>query len=500
MKLPKNIYNWLSISGFILAVNSLVIILVLFLFSLFSNESNTYLGLFIYIVVPIFLVIGLLLIPLGMIIKRRKKEPEGDTAGKWPVLDLNQNFTRKAVLRISIITVVLLIISSIGSYQAFHYSESVEFCGTLCHDVMEPEYVTYQHSAHAQVKCVECHVGEGAGWYVKSKLSGLYQVYSVIFKKYAQPIATPLHNLRPASETCEKCHWPEKFYSQKLRNQRSYLADSSNTEWDISLLMKIGPEHSAMGLSEGIHWHINKDYKIEYAASTKDRENIPWVKLTNLKTGEVKIYMDEENPVDQAALDTMEMRSMDCMDCHNRPSHVYKSAPEFIDQAIIAGKIPGNLPYIKYAAMQALKYQYPSKESAHKAIDSTILAFYKDEQPDIYSKESVRINKVLGAIKTEYDHNVFPYMKADATQYLNHIGHLESQGCFRCHSDRHKTAKGETISKDCEQCHSILAQGVPKVGMKTVPLASTMEFLHPVEIRGAWKTAMCSDCHKVLYE
>jgi nitrate/TMAO reductase-like tetraheme cytochrome c subunit len=499
MKLPKSIYNWISISGFILALNSLIIIAILFIFSLFSKENNTYLGLFTYIVVPAFLVLGLLLIPLGMIIKRRKKQTSDETQGKWPILDLNMKFQRSALIKITVITVVLLILSSIGSYQAFHYSESVEFCGTLCHQVMEPEYVTYQHSAHAQVKCVECHVGEGAGWYVKSKLSGLYQVYSVIFKKYSQPIGTPLHNLRPASETCEKCHWPEKFYSQKLRNQRSYLADSANSEWDISLLMKIGPEHSAMGLSEGIHWHINKDFKIEYVASTKDRENIPWVKLTNLKTGEVKIYMDEENPVDQPALDSLEKRSMDCMDCHNRPSHIYKTAPEYIDQAIIAGKIPVDLPYIKYAAMQALKLQYPTKEAGHKAIDSTVLAFYNDEQPDIYSKESERINKALVAIKAEYDNNVFPYMKADATQYLNHIGHLESQGCFRCHSDRHKTSKGETIKKDCELCHSILAQG-PSGKMTTVPLTSTMEFMHPVEIRNVWKTAMCSDCHKVLYE
>lgn len=499
MKMPKSIYNWISISGFILAINSLVVILILFLFSWFSKESNSYMGLFIYIVVPAFLVLGLLLIPIGMLIKRRKKVVEVESAGKWPVLDMNLKFQRTALIRISIVTVILLIISSVGSYQAFHYTESVEFCGTLCHDVMEPEYVTYQHSAHAKVKCVECHVGEGAGWYVKSKLSGLYQVYSVAFKKYPRPIATPLHDLRPASETCEKCHWPEKFYSQKLRNQRSYLADSSNTEWDISLLMKIGPEQSAHGLSEGIHWHINKDYKIEYAASTRDRENIPWVRLTNVKTGEVKIYMDEENPIEQAALDTLEMRSMDCMDCHNRPSHIYKSAPDYIDLALVAGKIPNDIPYIKYAAMQALKLPYETTMNAHREIYAAVVGFYKDEHPDIYMKEFNRIQKAIKVIQAEYDHNVFPYMKADASQYLNHIGHMESQGCFRCHSDRHKTEKGEVISKTCENCHDILAQGSTQ-DTKTVSLQNTMEFQHPVDIRDAWKTAMCSDCHKVLYE
>ncbi len=456
-------------------------------------------GLFIYIIVPAFMVLGLLLIPIGMLLKRRRKVTEKESTEKWPILDLNNNIQRKAVVRISVITVFLLVVSSFGSYQAFHYTESVEFCGTLCHQVMEPEYVTYQHSAHANVKCVECHVGEGADWYMKSKLSGLYQVYSVTFRKYARPIATPLHNLRPASETCEKCHWPEKFYSQKLRNQRSYLADSANTEWDISLLMKIGPEHSAKGLTEGIHWHINKDYRMDYIAGTRDRESIPWVRLTNLKTGEVKIYMDEDNPIDQAAMDTLEKRSMDCMDCHTRPSHTYKSAPNYIDQAIVSGKIPGNIPWIKMAAMEALKIPYETKENAHVQIYLAMVSWYKDNYPDTYLKEFTRIQKAIKVVQNEYSDNVFPYMKADATQYLDHIGHLESEGCFRCHSDRHKTKTGETISKSCDMCHTILAQG-PSNNMQSVPFNSSMEFQHPVFIRGKEKTALCSDCHKVLYE
>lgn len=456
-------------------------------------------GLFIYIIVPAFMVLGLLLIPFGMLLKRRKKVIIEESTEKWPILDLNNNFQRKALIRISIITVVLLVASSFGSYQAFHYTESVKFCGTLCHQVMEPEYVTYQHSSHANVKCVECHVGEGADWYMKSKLSGLYQVYSVIFKKYARPIATPLHNLRPASETCEKCHWPEKFYSQKLRTQRSYLADSANTEWDISLLMKIGPEHSAKGLTEGIHWHINKDFKMEYIAGTRDREVIPWVKLTNLKTGEVKIFTDEDNPIDQAAMDTLEKRSMDCMDCHTRPSHTYKSAPNFIDQAIVAGKIPADIPWIKMAAMEALKVPYETKEHANVEIYTAMVTYYKDSYPEVYLKEFSRIQKAIKVVQSEYSNNVFPYMKADATQYLDHIGHLESEGCFRCHSGRHKTKTGETISKSCDMCHTILAQG-PSNNIQNVPLSGSMEFQHPVFIRGKEKTAMCSDCHKVLYE
>ncbi|PKP01187.1 MAG: cytochrome C [Bacteroidetes bacterium HGW-Bacteroidetes-9] len=499
MKAPKNLYNWLSLTGFILVANSLFLILILFLFSIFSEQSNSYLGLYIYIILPAFLVLGLILIPLGIVFRIRKNVGAQQHEGAWPVLDFNQPKHRASVFKIVLITMVLIVISSMGSYQAFQYTESVEFCGKLCHKVMEPEYVTYQHSAHARVTCVECHVGEGADWYIRSKMSGLYQVYSVLFNKYPRPIATPIHNLRPARETCEKCHWPEKFYARKLRSQRSYLTDSANTEWNISLLMKIGPEFSPMGLTEGIHWHINKDFKIEYVSDDKNRESIPWVKLTNLKTGEVKIFMDEDNPLDKIALDTLDTRSMDCMDCHNRPSHLYKSAPDYIDNALISGLFPKDIPYIKKAAMEALKIPYTDKDSAMKYIKDVVLSFYMDQHPEVVKKEELRINKAIEVIQGEYKLNAFPDMRADATQYLNHIGHLESDGCFRCHSDRHKTSAGETISRDCNICHTIIAQG-PTGNITSAPINTSLDYVHPVGIRGTWKTAFCSECHKVLYE
>ncbi len=499
MKPPKNYYNWMSLAGTAIAANSLLVIIVLFLFSLFSEKSNTYLGLYIYIIVPMFLVIGLLMIPLGIVLHIRKKEVKEEETGAWPLFNLNDPKFRSGFFTISVITVMLLLVSAMGSYQAFRYTESVEFCGKLCHQVMEPEYVTYQHSPHARVACVECHVGEGASWYMKSKLSGLYQVYSVTFKKYSRPIGTPLHNLRPARETCERCHWPEKFYARKLVNIRSYLTDSASTEWNNSLLMKIGPEHSSLGMTEGIHWHINKDIKIEYVSTTDDRESIPWVKMTNLKTGVVKTFMDTENPVKKAVLDSIPARTMDCMDCHNRPSHKYDSPTFYINNAMVAGKIPKDIPYIKKAAMEALKISFTTMDSAMTMINTTIVGFYKDNYPAIYAKESGRITQAIAAIQDEYKVNAFPYMRADNTRYLNHIGHLESDGCFRCHSDRHKTETGETISRDCNLCHSIINQG-PTGKISATSTDKAMEFVHPTEIKGAWKTSFCSECHKVLYE
>ena len=495
MKLPKSISNWISITGFIFSANSLILIAVLFVQALLSEHTNPYNGIFTYIILPVILFIGLLLIPTGMLFHRKKTR---DPQEHWPVLDMNIPRHRQKLIMVSVFTFLFLIISAMGSYEAFNYTESVEFCGKLCHKVMEPEYETYLHSPHARVACVECHVGEGAGWYVKSKLSGLYQVYSVIFHKYHQPIETPIQNLRPARETCERCHWPQKFYAKKLRTQRVYLTDSLNTEWNYSMLMRIGPNYSAMGLIEGIHWHINKDMRIEYVATTKDRESIPWVKFTNLKTGDVQIFQDTENMLNKKALDTLPHRIMDCMDCHNRPSHSYKSAPVYFDNTLITGEVSKDLPFIKKVAMNVLKNPFTNKDSAFGYIRDSITNFYKTGYPSVYQTQKPLIDKAILTIQQEFSLNVFPYMRASSNNYLNHIGHLESDGCFRCHSDRHKSEKSKIISKDCNMCHTIIAQG-PTGKVQYGSVDNVMEFQHPVDIKDKWKSYFCTECHRQLY-
>jgi hypothetical protein len=495
----KAYYNWLSLTGFIITANCLILILVLFVMSVLSTESNSYLGLFIYIILPAFMVLGLLLIPLGVMINVRRKKNSKDGDQPWPVFDLNKRGDWATLVKIFLITLIFITSSAIGSYKAFEYSESVEFCGTVCHDVMEPEFVTYQHSAHARVTCVECHVGKGADWYAKSKLSGLYQIYSVVFKKYSTPIVTPIYHLRPERATCERCHWPEKFYSRKLRIQRSYLADSSNTEWNVSLLMKIGPEFSPLGLTEGIHWHINKNFRIEYAAASRDRESIPWVKLTNLKTGEVKTFFDETVPQAESGKSKPEIRTMDCMDCHNRPSHLFKSPQDYLDIAFISGMIPKDIPYFKKAAMEALKDPFATQDSAMHGIETSILSFYGNQYPAILQKRENDLKKGIRVLQEQYSQNAFPKMKADASHYPNHIGHLETEGCFRCHSGNHKTASGETISRNCDLCHTIIAQG-PTGNIENAYMSARLDFKHPTPVGDKWQKAFCSECHKNLYE
>ena len=500
MKLPKSVYNWITMIGAIIAVFNLVTILFLAIVSIVFNLGSSYMGLFIYVILPGGMVFGLLLIPIGMIRKHRKlRKLSAEEAERFPVVNMNDRRTRNAFMIFFIGTIIFVFLSGIGTYEAYHYSESVPFCGTLCHTVMAPEYTAYQNSPHARVKCVECHVGQGADWYVKSKMSGLYQVYSVLFHKYETPIPTPLENLRPARETCEVCHWPEKFYSRKLRVQRNFLADSANTEWDIYLQMKIGPQFSALGLQEGIHWHINPDVKIEYVADDDKRDNILWVKYTNTKTGESHVYMNEENMPEDSTLRQVAARTMDCIDCHNRPSHIYKAPEHYIDNLMVMGKVPKDIPFIKRAAMEVLNTSYGTTDSAHMALQNGITAYYSDNYPDYLAANQPRINEAILAIQGAYSKNTFPEMKVAYDAYPDHIGHLESRGCFRCHNDLFKSDKGRVISKDCNLCHTIIAQGNP-LTLQKASVTDTLEFVHPVDIKGVWKTSDCSECHNYLFQ
>lgn len=499
MKLPKSIYNPVSLVGSLLTGFSVVVILLFLIMMWFFDIGGSYLGLFVFIIMPVFLVLGLILIPVGMFRRNKRLKSSKVTGEKIGlVLDMNNRRHWNATAIFIFVTFLFIVLTGIGSYQAFHYTESNEFCGTLCHKVMEPEYVAYQASAHSRVHCVQCHVGDGADWYVKSKLSGLYQVYSVLAKKYPTPIETPIHNLRPAQETCEKCHWPEKFYSYRLHTEKHFLADSANTQWDIQLKMKIGSEHGAKGLTEGIHWHINPDVKIEYIASTEKRLLLPWVKYTNRSTGDTVIYNDIYESLDPSSFDSLEIREMDCLDCHNRPSHHYLPPQEFTDMLIATGQIPVELPEIKMLAMEVFSNTFDKRDSANRYFESRIKDFYVSNYPGIVEREPELLQQATDAIIAGYSKNVFPEMKASWDVYPVHIGHVEFNGCFRCHNGNHESESGQLISRDCDLCHTILAQG--SVGnFETTTIDKSLEFKHPVDIDEAWKEMACSDCHRYLY-
>ncbi|MCB0824212.1 MAG: NapC/NirT family cytochrome c [Bacteroidales bacterium] len=498
-RLPQSYYNWTSIIGTTIALISLFMIVFLFVISMFFGEGTSYMGLVTFIVLPTFLVIGLVFIPIGMILRSRKiKRQKLVDERQWPKIDFNEVGTRNATMIFGVGTVFFLLLSAVGSYEAFHYTESVEFCGTLCHNVMKPEYMAYQNSSHARVACVECHVGSGASWYVRSKMSGLYQVYAVLADVYPTPIPTPIHNLRPARETCEECHWPEKFYARQLVVEKHYLSDEENTEWDISLQMKTGPTYSALGLQEGIHWHINPNVKVEYIATDSIRQNTPWVRYTNLQTGEVEIFEDEDNKLSEEEIATAEIREMDCMDCHNRPSHDYRPPFRFVNDAITAGEISSSIPDIKMKACELLYTDYPTTDSALSYIKNEMESYYAESFPEFYAENESLIEQAIASLQKEFQMNIFPEMKVKWNAYHNNIGHMEFMGCFRCHNNKHSSEQGRVISNDCNLCHSIVAQGRTDT-LQVGSIYSELEFVHPDDPDGEWKEYLCAECHYDMY-
>lgn len=479
-------YNPMSMIGFILVGVSTFLIIFFGVIGIFIRQQSPYLGIITYIILPFILLIGLILVPWGAYLDRKRKISEEP----YPVINFNNPTHQKWFTFFASTGIIILLLLSFAAYEAFEFSESVTFCGTVCHEVMHPEYISYQHSPHARVRCVECHVGSGAGWYVRSKLSGAYQVYSTLFNKYSKPIETPIKNLRPAPETCEQCHWPRYFTTDRVVTYEYYTRESQEYGF-ITLRMKIGGGLSRYGTSSGIHWHMNIANKVEYIATDEKRLIIPWVKLTT-SDGKVRIFQSEEEPL-EGDPSSYEIRTMDCMDCHNRPSHIYRSPREIMNALMVQGAVSAELPEIRSIGADVLVTEYSSTQNALDSIRLTITEYYQNNYPEQFESWKPLIEKAISAISGEYQKNFFPKMKVRWSAYPMHTAHLNSPGCFRCHDGKHVDENGVAITNDCNACHVILAQG--KGAQKVRYTESGEEFQHPVDIGEAWKEMLCSDCH-----
>ena len=495
LRLPRLAYNWISTAGAIIASVTALMIIFLLILNIVARMTNPYLGIFIYMILPPILIVGLLLIPLGMWRQwGRVKRGVEEADLKWPYIDLNKRSHRNAFIIFVIGTTAFIIVGTVVSYQAYHFTESVQFCGTTCHSVMHPEYIAYQNSPHARVACTECHVGSGAGWYTKSKLSGMYQVYAVLANVYPRPIPTPVRNLRPAQETCEQCHWPRQFFGAQQRQFNHYLYDEANTHWPINMLIKTGGGDPKTGQVSGIHWHMNIGFRVEYIARDERRQDIPWVRVTDRMTGRVTVYQDQANPLTEEEITKASPRTMDCMDCHNRPSHIYHAPDYSIDLALLTGHIEQGIPEIKKVAVESMAKEYHSEDSAVSSIANAITSYYRLNYADSYDSIRVAVDDAVVATREAYSQNIFPRMKVNWSEYPNNIGHFYSVGCMRCHLGNHKSDSGVTITHKCNACHTILSQGSDQMAqVSTTP--EGLEFKHPVDISEAWKETGCYECH-----
>lgn len=488
-KHPSVFRNITSLIGVLIASVALANIVFFAIIALRGDSSNPYAGILAYMVLPAFLILGLLLVFFGAWRERRRRHKMApDRYTPMPVLDLNNRSHRKGLAFFVIGGALFAMISTVGAYEAYEYTETVEFCGTTCHEVMHPEYTAYLSSPHARVTCVECHVGSGAGWYVRSKLSGAYQLYAVLVNNFPRPIPTPVHNLRPAQDTCEQCHWPAKFWGSQLKTYTHFMYDEQNTPRETQLLLKTGGASSQTGEGAGIHWHMNIANEITYVATDDQLQDIPWVRLRNRNTGEVTEFRLRDSELTDAQIAGMEKHSMDCIDCHSRPSHIYAPPDASVDAALLSRALDPGLPWIKQQAVNALATEYETTPAAMEGIRTALQTYYADSHPEV---PKPAVDRAVAAVQAIYKNSIFPEMKVDWKTHPNNVGHFYYQGCFRCHTDNHVSADGKVLSKDCEICHEVLEQ---KLGGNIMAQVEATPFEHPVDL-GDLREYACTDCH-----
>ena len=486
-RLRMMLRNPISLAGLALAIVSLANIFLFVLIDQIATKVSPYIGILAYMVSPAFLVFGLFLMLVGVLLERRKKVAP---TAFYPRIDLNDKAQRSAVISFGTFLVVFVMVSTAGSYKAYEYTESVQFCGQLCHTVMSPEYTAYLLSPHARVACAECHVGTGATWFVKSKLSGSRQVFAALFNTFPRPIPTPVHNLRPAQETCEQCHWPKKFYGGQLKVFTHYANDEKNTLRQVRMIIKTGGGDPATGAPEGIHWHMNIGNKIEYVAADEKHQTVSYIHVEDLQ-GRVTEYYAKDSTLSKDQIAKAPRHRMDCVDCHNRPTHIYVAPDQSVDQSLLARRIDVTLPFIKQESVAVLTGTYATTDAAMQGIAGGLQDFYEKKYPEVAKSKQLEIRAAVAEVQQIFKRTTFPEMKLNWQTHPNNLGHFYFNGCFRCHDGQHVSADGKIVSKDCNQCHTLLSEteGTTSVAATTLPA-----FQHPVDI-GDLTQVSCADCH-----
>jgi len=457
--------HWITMAGVTLVTLAGCSWLFLLPTHLRGQVDNPYIGLLVFIAIPVVFFIGLVLIPVGIALGKRR------VARNLATLPNAGEAWRRAGIFFGVMTLANIVIGSQVSYRAVEHMETVQFCGQSCH-VMKPEFTAHQKAPHSQLACVSCHVAPGALGWLQSKMAGTRQLAAVVFNSYPRPIESAMENNRLVSsaDTCEQCHARDKSIGPRLRIISQFKDDKANTRTETILTMLVGG-----GRFGGIHGaHLGPGVRIRYAASDRKRQTIPWVEYRNSGTGVLRTYLTRgAQPISVSSLPTVEMQ---CVDCHNRAAHSFEPPDRAVDEAMARGEIPVGLPFVKKTAIELLKASYSSDEEASQKIPAGLSAYYQGKYPAVAGKRSSSIQAAGQTLLDIYRHNVFPDLKVTWGTYPNNLGHFDDPGCFRCHDGSHATAdKKTTIAQDCNMCHQALAieETAPEI-LKTLGVADRL--------------------------
>ena len=415
--------NWISLAGAAMTTSSAFVLVWFWFMEITSPRSiHPYMGIILFLILPALFLVGLVLIPIGLLRERRKRKAAGEAALPLQAVDFRQPGVRRLLTVVGVLTFINVAILGTAGLKGVEYMDSNQFCGLTCHTVMSPEYTAFLDSPHSRVGCAQCHIGHGAPALVRAKISGSRQLFAVAFGTFSRPIPSPVEHLRPARETCEQCHWPQKFTNDKLIVRTKFAEDEANTATTSILLLKIGG-HTPNGTT-GIHGrHLDAMERISYITTDARRQEIPKV-----------IY------------------------CHNRPTHAFHLPDRALDKALAEKRMSAELPFLKKQALELLKVDYPDQKTAAAKIPVALAEYYRTAYPEIYKQKRAQVDTAGEVVKAIYLRNVFPEMKITWGTHPNNIGHEEAVGCFRCHDGNHTATDGRTIKADCDTCHTILAQ------------------------------------------
>ncbi len=450
--------NWMTLAGAALTTSSAFVLFWFWFMELTSQRSvHPYAGILFFLILPAFFLVGLVLIPIGIMRVQRQRKRAGEAPLTLHAVDFKQPGVRRLLTVVGVLTFINISILGTAGMKGVEYMDSNQFCGLTCHTVMSPEYTAFLDSPHSRVGCAQCHIGHGAPALVRAKISGSRQLFAVAFGTYSRPIPSPVEHLRPARETCEQCHWPQKFTNDKLIVRSKFADDETNTKTTSILLLKIGG-HTPNGTT-GIHGrHLDAMERISYVTTDRRRQEIPKV-IYREESGKLVEYVTEEfKSLPKEKLDAATTRKMDCIDCHNRPTHAFQLPDRAVDKALAEKRMSAELPFLKKKAVELLKIEYADQKVAAARIPVDLAEYYRTAYPEIYKQKRAQVDTAGEVVKAIYLRNVFPEMKITWGTHPNNIGHEEAVGCFRCHDGGHTATDGRTIKSDCDTCHTILAQ------------------------------------------
>lgn len=495
-RLPKVFYNTISLIGAVIAVFNTGFIVFLLVIEAFSRRVHPYADLVIWLILPALILLGVVLIIIGIRRERRKERAGTQAERRFLTVDFSDPKHRRTVVVLLTGFLLLSLLYAFAGYKTYEFTESKTFCGMMCHRVMGPEFRSHAYSVHAEIGCVDCHVGPGLQYFLLYKLRGTKELFDLIFDRYPRPIPTPIKDLRPSQDVCEHCHGPKYQINQKLESRTYFLSDKKNTRRTINLLLRMGKTEVTTERPPKMHWHSSTTQEIVYASDGK-RKVIPWIRVKRLD-GKERVYRSSEAKMSDAEVAKAEKRRMDCVDCHNRPGHPYNPSSVVLNALLAVQLVDPDLPEIKRVAVEALDAEYASRDDAQKRIEASIRAFYKATYPALSSNKESAIVAAIGAIQSAYARNYDPSMKVSWKNFPNNQGHRFSPGCFRCHDGKHRSDDGAVLSRDCSLCHLLIERaGEAAAGRPDKAVFQVMKYPHPVDIGNAWKEMLCHECHGV---